>query len=155
MPSPFDSGLGYYTQWVHSACPHWTRNHSTETRSTQGEKQVRAKRKHPVGVESKWTRIQSEMNLQSHLLGRWREELSWHHRPSCWPHIPPSCGASYVPPGSWPPWQLQSGPQGCSTEDTPPSEELMSRSEGLAPEVAHSTLKPQELRLRAEQSTAG
>jgi hypothetical protein len=49
--------------------------------------------------------------------------------------------------------QLQSGPQGRGTEDTPPSEELTSQSEGLAPEVAHSTLKPQELRLRAVQST--
>ena len=31
MSQPFDSGLGDYTQWVHSVCPHWTRNHSTKT----------------------------------------------------------------------------------------------------------------------------
>ena len=31
MSSSFYSGLGDYPQWVHSACPHWTRNHSTKT----------------------------------------------------------------------------------------------------------------------------
>ena len=31
MSSSFDSGLGDYTQWVHLACPHWTRTYSTKT----------------------------------------------------------------------------------------------------------------------------
>ena len=26
-----DGGLGDYTQWVHSACPHWTYDHSTRS----------------------------------------------------------------------------------------------------------------------------
>ena len=40
-----DGGLGDYTQWVHSACPHWTRNYLVYWR-----------RKHPSGCKIKTDR---------------------------------------------------------------------------------------------------
>ena len=32
----FDGGLGDYTQWVHSACPHWTYFYSTRSVLSNG-----------------------------------------------------------------------------------------------------------------------
>ena len=48
MSSSFDNGLGDYTQWVHSACPHWTRDYST--RSDLSEYKKKSKQANIVSI---------------------------------------------------------------------------------------------------------